>query len=239
MGGEMKIIVFGASGKMGKLICKELVGLGHNVFEVDKLLNVKDLENVDERVDLLIDFSVKSESLKVLRYCEKNKIKLIMGTTGQGEFFMNQLKLSSKSIPIIKCDNFSENILKFRKIVAAFSKSFNGEIAVIETHHKYKADMPSGTSRVLISDIINQDNNKTTTSTCATMFDEECVNSYSIRGGTIFGRHEIHFFDDDEEIVISHSAYSRKPFIRGLMRAVEFMKQDLKAGIYNFEDLTT
>lgn len=116
------------------------------------------------------------------------------------------------------------------------SKKFDGEIAVVEAHHKHKVDFPSGTAKQIISAMLEEDNNKTSTSSCLN-FEEDVINSYSIRGGTLFGRHEVHFFADDEEIILTHSSYSRKPYINGLMSAVDYLIKENRAGLYSFEDI--
>lgn len=231
------IAVVGAYGKMGKLICERVKESGYDVREVDILSKkLQKLSDIKEKVDLVIDFSNKNQSLEVLDYCVKSNTKLIMGTTGQGDFFASELKFAASKIPIIKCDNFSENVIKFKNLAKAMSKKFDGEIAVVEAHHKHKVDFPSGTAKQIISAMLEEDNNKTSTSSCLN-FEEDVINSYSIRGGTLFGRHEVHFFADDEEIILSHSSYSRKPYINGFMKAVNFLIKENRAGLYSFEDI--
>ena len=231
------IAVVGAYGKMGKLICERVRESGYDMREVDILSKkLQKLGDIKEKVDLVIDFSNKNQSLEVLDYCVKSNTKLIMGTTGQGDFFASELKFAASKIPIIKCDNFSENVIKFKNLAKAMSKKFDGEIAVVEAHHKHKVDFPSGTAKQIISAILEEDNDKTSTSSCLN-FEEDVINSYSIRGGTLFGRHEIHFFADDEEIILTHSSYSRKPYINGLMRAVDYLIKENRAGLYSFEDI--
>ena len=231
------IAVVGAYGKMGKLICERVRESGYDMREVDILSKkLQKLGDIKEKVDLVIDFSNKNQSLEVLDYCVKSNTKLIMGPTGQGDFFASELKFAASKIPIIKCDNFSENVIKFKNLAKAMSKKFDGEIAVVEAHHKHKVDFPSGTAKQIISAILEEDNDKTSTSSCLN-FEEDVINSYSIRGGTLFGRHEIHFFADDEEIILTHSSYSRKPYINGLMRAVDYLIKENRAGLYSFEDI--
>lgn len=231
------IAVVGAYGKMGKLICERVKESGYDVREVDILSKkLQKLSDIKEKADLVIDFSNKNQSLEVLDYCVKSNTKLIMGTTGQGDFFASELKFAASKIPIIKCDNFSENVIKFKNLAKAMSKKFDGEIAVVEAHHKHKVDFPSGTAKQIISAMLEEDNNKTSTSSCLN-FEEDVINSYSIRGGTLFGRHEVHFFADDEEIILTHSSYSRKPYINGLIRAVDYLIKENRAGLYSFEDI--
>lgn len=81
------VAVVGAYGKMGRLICERLNEKGYEVREVDVLSKkFQKLGDVNEKVDLVVDFSNKNQSLDVLDYCVKSNTKLIMGTTGQGDF---------------------------------------------------------------------------------------------------------------------------------------------------------
>lgn len=228
------IAVVGACGKMGRPICERLRERGFDVQEVDTK-NKKTLDDL-KHVDLIIDFSTKTQSLNVLHHCMKTKTKLIMGTTGQGEYFATELELASKQIPIIKCDNFSKNMLKFTNLARLMSTDFKGEIAIVETHHKNKLDSPSGTAKHLINSMLAEDNNKTSFA-FSNNHDPNTISVHSLRGGTLFGRHEIHFFDDDEEIVLIHSSNSRKPFINGLLLAVDFLLKQTTPGLYHLEDV--
>lgn len=231
------IAVVGAYGKMGRPICDRLRERGFEVKEVDiKSNDLKTLDDLDTKIDLVVDFSTKTQSLEVLRHCMTTGTKLIMGTTGQGEFFETELKYAAAKTPIMKCDNFSANMLKFTNLARTMSKNFDGEIAVVEAHHKQKLDSPSGTAKHLINSMLAEDNNKTSFA-FSNNHDPNTISVHSLRGGTLFGRHEIHFFDDDEEIVLIHSSNSRKPFINGLLLAVDFLLKQTTPGLYQFKDV--
>lgn len=230
------IAVVGAYGKMGRPICEQLRERGFEVKEID--IQNKDSQTLNNvgAVDLVVDFSTRTQSLQVLNYCVKTGTKLIMGTTGQDESFENELKNAATKIPLMKCDNFSENMLKFTNLARTMSNNFDGEIAVVEAHHKHKLDAPSGTAKHLINAMLSQDNNKTTSSS-SNDFAPNTITVHSLRGGSLFGRHEIHFFDDDEEIILTHISNSRKPFVNGVLRAVDFLLKKNDAGQYDLADL--
>lgn len=215
------IAVVGANGKMGRPICEELRKRGFEVKEVDISSQHSKLEDIDCPIDMVIDFSTKTQSIPVLHFCVKSSTRLIMGTTGQDENFATKLNLAATKIPIIKCDNFSKNVQKFINLAQIMSKNFNGDISIVETHHKNKLDSPSGTAKSIAS-VIRKNH--------------EQMNIFSVRGGTMFGRHEIHFFDEDEEIILTHSSNSRKPFINGLMLAVDFLLEQNEPKLYEFDD---
>lgn len=217
------IAVVGALGKMGVPICECLVERGFDVRKVDSRGSLRSLNDLGERVDLVVDFSVKEMSLDVLRFCVEHGVKLVMGTTGQGAFFFDQLGFAATKIPIMKCDNFSENVFLFTRLVQQFAREFGGEIAVVEAHHRGKLDAPSGTAKSIVSAIGDAGY-------------AQGVGVASLRGGTVFGRHEVHFFADDEEIVLTHSSFSRKPFVNGLLHAVDFMLTQSRPGLFSMSD---
>lgn len=214
------VAVVGALGKMGVQICRSLKERGHDVREVDLGLGVS-LDDVEGDVGVVVDFSSGAQSSAVLEFCVRTGAKLIMGTTGQNDDFFERLRIAATKIPIIKCSNFSANMQRFIVLAKDMSRGFRGEIVVVETHHRGKIDAPSGTAKMIIGAMGRKDG-------------VECC---SIRGGTVFGKHEIHFFDGDEEIVLAHESRSRKPFVDGVLCALEFLDKEDRAGLYDFGDI--
>ena len=229
--------VVGALGKMGTQICERLKKQGYHVIEIDPLSpSCKSLCDITQKLDLVVDFSTPNQSLATLEFCKSTSTKLIMGTTGQPASFFKKLAQASKSIPILKCDNFSENVNKFENLARLMSKNFDGDISVVEAHHKHKLDSPSGTANHIISTMLKENNHFSSTNSSPS-HQPNVIKCFSIRGGTLFGRHEVHFLDDDEEIVLTHTSFSRKPFINGVIKAVDFMKKKNRAGLYSFDDV--
>lgn len=60
----------------------------------------------------------------------------------------------------------------------------------------------------------------------------------ALRGGTIPGKHEIHFFGQDEELTLSHNAQSRQIFVNGAIHAAKFMVGKPN-GLYDMNDLVS
>ena len=58
----------------------------------------------------------------------------------------------------------------------------------------------------------------------------------SIRGGNLVGEHSVMFIREDEEITITHTAYSRNIYVEGALHAAKFIITK-KNGLYSMEDL--
>ena len=130
---------------------------------------------------------------------------------------MALIREKSKLIPIMISANYSYGITllnmifkKYKHLLDAFEK------VIIECHRKDKLDCPSGTAQMLAYSL-------------------GCSDIYSIRKKDVIGQHDVNLYADNEEISISHKAYSRDLFIDGVIMATEWLCQK-NAGLYSFED---
>ena len=221
----MKIFVtlIGSSGKVGKNIL-ELV---KNSNDIEMLsVNSKNIDNLDDFIkksDAAIDFSTPSILKKILDTCIKYKKALILGTTGYTNDDLDLIKEASKDIPIFQSYNFSIGAYILKNIASYVTKNFNlSDIDILEKHHKLKKDSPSGTALSLKNEIEKNYNNP--------------INIHSIRAGNIIGEHLVSFTDEDEKIEISHTAYTKKTFAQGSLKALRFV-YNKKPSLYTMKDL--
>ena len=164
----MKILINGINGKMGQEVAnvldndKDIVLVGGvdkentGIYTYPVYTNVSQIE---EKPDVIIDFSVPVATLNILSYAKENNIPVVIATTGFTKEQLNTINEYSKHIPIFKSANMSYDINLMAKIVASLSKSLpNTDIEIIETHHNRKIDSPSGTA-LFLADSINEANN--------------------------------------------------------------------------------
>ena len=210
----MKIIIVGANGKLGTLICSLLKS--ETIFCVD--VN-DDINNISENIDVVIDVSNAGNSMKTLNYCLQHKIPLVVGTTGHNKTQLNQFKLAAKQIAIFLSYNFSIATTIFYKALKVLSKHLKTTTYIIEQHHQNKKDAPSGTA-IEIKKLLNN----------------EKTQIISMRGAGKVGKHEVSFMLDNEEITISHQAFSREVFAFGAVKAINFIK-DKKYGFYTNKNI--
>ena len=246
----IKVLVNGSLGKMGTEVVNlvrnnpnlHLLGgldshISHNLFYPI----YTDVNDILEKPDIIIDFSIPSATIALLPFCLKNSIPIVIATTGFTQEQQNEINCASLQIPIFQSSNLSYEVALMTKIVSELStKLENPEIEIVETHHSRKIDAPSGTA-LLLADSINKANGNH----YHYVFDRheksqkrspKEIGFSSIRGGNIVGEHSVLFFNDYETIEIKHSAYSRSIFAQGAIKAALFLVGQ-KAGLYSMEDL--
>ena len=160
----IEVMVNGCNGKMGQIVC-DLIEQNSNVVlkcGFDKNITgefafpvYNKLENIPEKPDVIIDFSIPIATLNILEYANKNNIPIVIATTG---FTAEQEKIIqnySKQIPIFKSANMSYDIMIMKKLVQWLAPLLKDtDIEITETHHNRKIDSPSGTAQML-ADTIN------------------------------------------------------------------------------------
>ena len=166
----INVLVNGCNGKMGKEIINQISNfpnmfLSCGVDIYDTGLNTfpvyQNLEDIENPIDVIIDFSVPSSTLNILKFAIKNKIPIVIATTGFSEEDYEEIKKASKFIPIFQSSNMSFDINLMSKMVAEIAPILkDSDIEIIETHHNKKIDAPSGTA-ILLADSINKSLNNT------------------------------------------------------------------------------
>lgn len=246
----INVLVNGCNGRMGQEVIKQMDNYSNLLLvagfdKFDNNLNTfpvfTDIEKINEKVDVIIDFSVPVATLNLLEYAKQNNIAMVIATTGFTDEQLNIINDYSKYIPIFKSANMSFDICLMSKIVANLAQVLKDtDIEIIETHHNKKIDSPSGTAMLLADSI-----NKSLGNKMKYTFDRSSVHSKrenneigisSIRGGNIVGEHTVKFFGPFETFEITHTSYSRSVFADGALKAAEFIASQ-PAGLYSMNDL--
>ncbi len=250
----IKIGVFGASGRVGKLLLEDLK-LTENMslscvfvrssldFSIDpSVLVTSDMKAFLSASDVIIDFSLPEACESLLEQAIQTPKPLVIGTTGLSQHQLNLLKNASEVMPILYATNMSLGIALLNKLVYQASSALEGfDIEIVEMHHKHKKDAPSGTALTLSESaakgrsldldkvrISGRDGN-----IGARSKDEIAV--MALRGGDIIGRHTVGFYNDGEFLELNHTATSRNTFSKGAIRAATWLSQKPK-GLYSISD---
>lgn len=248
----INVLVNGCNGRMGQEVIKQMdsypnffLSCGFDVK--DKGLNTfpvyKDIHEIQEPVDIIIDFSVPSSTLNILKYAKENHIPTVIATTGFSDEEMDMIKDYSNYIPLFKSANMSFDINLMSKIVSAIAPILkNTDIEIVETHHNRKKDAPSGTA-LLLADSINTalgNNMKYVYNRhdVSSKREKDEIGFSSIRGGNIVGEHSVKFFGPFETFEITHTSYSRTVFADGALKAAEFLVNK-PVGFYDMNDLVS
>lgn len=246
----LEVLVNGCNGKMGQVVC--------DLVEKDKELLLKcgfDKENtgefafpvytnineITEKPDVIIDFSIPIATFNILEYAKKNKVPVVIATTGFTEEQENLIKEYSKDFPIFKSANMSYDINIMKRIVMELAPLLKGtDIEITEVHHNRKIDSPSGTAQML-ADAINSSLGNTyhceyNRHDKREKRDKKEIGMSSIRGGNIVGEHTVQFFGEYETFEIKHTSYSRNVFAEGAIKAAKFISNK-ESGFYNMDDM--
>lgn len=246
----IKILLSGAHGRMGKAVVaaadetngKMSVIAGVDIAERPSAFPVyTNIDLVEEKPDVIIDFSHHSSLPSIMEYAVKHNIPAVIATTGHTDEELAIMKESAEKIPVFFSRNMSlgVNLLIALAKKAASILSYDFDVEIIEKHHHNKLDAPSGTA-LMIADAIAE-----TRDDSEYVYDRHNVRKkrepkeigiHAVRGGSIIGEHEVIFAGKDEVITISHSAASRELFATGALKAADFIITK-KNGLYSMDDM--
>lgn len=245
----MNIIISGALGRMGKALADAAGNSGIEVVcGVDAALQnqtagfplVRSYDQISRKADVLIDFSVADNLDALLDYALKTKTAMVLCATGYSERQLKTIVNASKQIPILQSANMSFGVHVLARLASVATRLLGDDfdIEIIEKHHNQKADSPSGTALMLGDAIRNERKSLSPVfgrhgRTGARRPDE--IGIHAVRGGTISGEHEVGFYGNAEEIIITHRAENRTLFARGALRGAVFLCKK-PPGFYTLKD---
>jgi 4-hydroxy-tetrahydrodipicolinate reductase len=225
----MRIALIGY-GTMGRLVEAEATAAGHEVTTVvtsrQRDLKPDELLEQLEGNDVAIDFSAGEAVLRNIEACARAGVPLVEGTTGwkQHEQTARQI-VAEYSGTLVYGANFSIGVNLFYRIVARAAELFahvDGYAPFIEeAHHMRKRDAPSGTAlqlRELMAEHLGPD-----------------IPTASTRAGYIPGTHRVGFDSEADEILLVHTARSRKGFASGALLAAQWIVG--RKGVFQFADV--
>lgn len=250
----VKVGVFGANGRVGKLLLDDLkstqnislstVYVRNNLdFSIDpSVLVTTDIKSFLHACDIVIDFSLPEATEVMLEAALEIPKPLVIGTTGLNAHQLNLLKQASENMPILYATNMSLGVALLNKLVYQAAAALKGfDIEIVEMHHRHKKDAPSGTALTLGESaaagrglslekvrISGRDGNIGERS-------EDEIAVMALRGGDIVGRHTVGFYNYGEFIELNHTATSRNTFSKGAIRAASWLV-DKEAGLYSIGD---
>jgi len=245
----IKLAIVGCTGKLGSAIMKKAIQtpdieicyaiarkgnpfVGKNISEViggkSDLMIIDDIKSADD-CELFIDCT-NAETFMNNSYSKYEKMQkpLIIATTAFTVEDIEKIKLLATKIPIFMSGNFSVALHNFIETLKLYARniSLDTDIQIVEYHHNQKKDAPSGTA-LMIKDAL-LDANSTINS--------DNVTICSIRGGNIFGEHEVIFANcKDEVVTFKHQVSSREPFADGALEVSKWIINQTN-GLYNMDD---
>lgn len=216
--------------------------------------------------DAIIDFSNVATLDAVAAYVRRCGSALVSGTTGYTDAQMDELRALGAVAPVMWSGNYSIGVAALRHLVALATRELPGfDVEICETHHNQKADAPSGTAAMLLTEVQqakaalcqgNSDGGADggcaenaagnaadagyhavygRSGLCGARDPHE-IGMHSLRGGTVAGVHTVSFFGPGEEVSLTHRAENREIFVHGALAAVQKLVQR-EAGFYTFDEV--
>lgn len=205
-------------------------------YDVD---TIGELDEVAPAADVAIDFSAPAALPHIEAYVRRTGTALVSGATGMSEDDLARLRSLGEAAPVIWSGNYSLGVAVLRHLVAQASASLYGwDVEIEECHHNRKVDAPSGTAKMLLEAV-------DPTGERPVCYGREGIvgarpageiGMHSLRGGTVAGTHEVHFFGEDEEVTLVHRATSRQIFVNGAIAAAKRLITR-EPGFYDFDTL--
>jgi 4-hydroxy-tetrahydrodipicolinate reductase len=252
----IKIGTLGTTGRVGTLLIDDIdktegviLSAAHVIEELKKELPkdciiTNNMEVLIKNCDVVIDFSAPVATEELLNTVIATKIKkpLVIATTGLNEHQKNLLVEASKITPILYATNMSLGVAVLNKLVSLASKVLNDfDCEIVEQHHRYKVDSPSGTALTLANSAANArglELDQVRISGRDGVIGARSKNEIgvmSLRGGDIVGRHTVGFYNDGEFIELNHTATSRNTFSKGAIKAAMWIVNK-EARLYSIND---
>jgi len=193
--------------------------------------------------DVLIDFSHPVAMRHWLKACRDRGIAMVIGTTGLHRVDHAAIDVAAEVIPVLQAGNMSLGVNLLLKIVGQVAAKLGDDydIEVLEAHHRFKKDAPSGTAVALI-DAILAATNKTKEHLVNGRHGDEAtrqrgtIGVHSLRMGDEIGLHTVSYAGMGERIEITHRATNRDVFAAGALKAATWLK-DQKPGRYTIADM--
>lgn len=206
-------------------------------------LNVPVTADLKASPAVLIDFTTPEAMRHWLQICRDKKISMVIGTTGLSTSDHAAIDQAASQIAVLQSPNMSVGVNLLFKLVAQTAQTLGDayDIEIVEAHHRFKKDAPSGTAAG-IADSILKATHKTKDALVFDRHGDDClrqpgqIGMHSLRIGDETGRHTAYFAALGERLELTHVATNRDTFVHGALRAASWLANK-KPGRYTMMDV--
>jgi 4-hydroxy-tetrahydrodipicolinate reductase len=237
----LTILLNGARGRMGRTLIATASELGIRVGAAVDIGD--DPAAVVRSCDAIVDFSSPAATEGLLNLAAEHHKPIVIGTTGHTAAERPRLEVLARRVPCVWASNFSVgvNLLFHLTEQAAHILDAAYDAEVVEMHHRFKKDAPSGTATRLL-DIILKERHLTPEALrhgrqgLPGERSTREVGIHSLRGGDVVGDHTVIFAALGERLELTHKASDRAILARGALRAVQWIATR-PPGLYDMQDV--
>lgn len=237
----LSIHINGSRGRMGRAVADAVREAGLAIAAETDVGD--DLRAAMGKADAIIDFSAPGGTEALLQHAVALRKPIVIGTTGHEPAERRRLLQLAAGVPCVWAGNFSVGVnLLFaltRRAAAVLGADYDTE--VVEMHHRFKKDAPSGTAARLLEIILEERR----LGAEALRHGREGltgerkpteVGVHALRGGDVVGDHTVMFAALGERVELTHKASDRGVFARGAVRAAQWVV-GRPPGVYDMQDV--
>jgi 4-hydroxy-tetrahydrodipicolinate reductase len=225
----IRIVLTAPNGRMGKAIAQAV--------SIDSAFAIDQTDG-----DVFLDFSSPGALPESIERAVSAGRPIVIGTTGLDSSADALITGAATQIAILRAANTSLGVALLEELVERAAQVLGTEwdIEIGETHHRMKADAPSGTALAL-ADAASRGRGrglKAARARDGTDLNREAgaIGFASLRGGTVAGDHDVYLLGPDERLILSHRAENRMIFARGALAAAAFLVGK-SPGLYSMRDV--
>ncbi len=263
---RIQCVVVGAMGRMGQMICTKILSsddfmlagvtensnskfIGKSLKDItgranEALTLSASLDDIKVPFDVIIDFTFPSVSMQTARFAGRHSKAAVIGTTAFSSEEKEEMQRLSKTFPCVCAPNMSIGVNLLFKLAGDVTRLLkdNYDCEIIEMHHRFKKDAPSGTA-LRLADIVAEA--KGVESEKAFVFErrgqtgergKDEIGIQTIRAGDIVGEHTVLFGGVGEQVELVHKAQSRDCFVQGALYAAKWVLEKPN-GFYDMQDV--
>lgn len=263
MADKIKLGVNGAAGRMGQRIVALAAAdaafqvaaayesaknprVGQDAGEISGVgrLGVPIASEIGERVDVVIDFSTPEGCLHIVKLCEARRIPLVVATTGLTPTQKEEVLSAAQTTPVLMAPSMSLAVNIAMKLVAdagtALRNHSSGvDVEIIERHHRFKEDAPSGTALKfgeIVAQAMGQTDHVHGRHGRIGQRPRQEIGYHALRVGDNVGEHTIVFGLLGETLEVTVRGQSRDSYALGALAAAKFLATR-PAGLYSMADV--
>jgi len=263
---DMKLVVVGAAGRMGRTLVRAIAAtpgvvlhaaierpgspaLGQDAGVLAGLpaLGVPvgdDALAAVVHAEGILDFTTPASTLAFAELAAQARIVHVIGTTGCSDADEAAIDAAARHAVVVKSGNMSVGVNLLAGLVRRAARALGPEfdVEILEMHHRAKVDAPSGTA-LLLGEAAAAGRNVALADAAVRVRDghtgprvEGTIGFATLRGGSVVGDHEVIFAGPAERITLAHHAEDRSLFAAGAVRAA-LWGRGRAPGRYDMDDV--
>jgi 4-hydroxy-tetrahydrodipicolinate reductase len=196
----------------------------------------------EQRLDVLIDFSMPAGTMAVLPICVERRIPLVVATTGHTPAQRQEIEAAAHQTALLMAPNMSLSVNVLFQLVrqaATLLKGKGFDVEIVERHHRFKKDAPSGTAlhfARIVQEVMGQTELRHGREGLVGERPSHEIGMHALRTGDNVGEHTIIFSTIGETLELVHRGHTRDSYARGALLAAKFLAGK-PAGRYTMEDV--